>query len=149
MDIIAGSFVPSTVNWYENPGKEKLRLGQLWKEHLLVDTKASQNEGQLMADINGDGIPEWLVNSWGKDTPLPDPFPNSIYNRGRQITGGMFLEWAAIPNGSEKDMADTKRVNWACDVLKQKHDRLFFLAVGLYAPHFPNYVPKKYFDLYE
>ena len=90
----------------------------------------------------------WPLDSWGKDTPLPDPFPNSIYNRGRQITGGMFLEWAAIPNEREKDMADTKRVNWACDILKQKHDVPFFLAVGLYAPHFPNYVPKKYFDLY-
>jgi len=91
----------------------------------------------------------WPLDSWGKDTPLPDPFPNSIYNRGRQITGGMFLEWAAIPNEREKAMADTKRVNWACDVLKQKHDKPFFLAVGLYAPHFPNYVPKKYFDLYD
>ena len=91
----------------------------------------------------------WPLDSWGKDTPLPDPFPNSIYNRGRQITGGMFLEWAAIPNEREKAMADTKRVNWACDILKQKHDKPFFLAVGLYAPHFPNYVPKKYFDLYD
>ena len=61
----------------------------------------------------------------------------------------MFLEWAAIPNEREKDMADTRRVNWACDILKQKHDKPFFLAVGLYAPHFPNYVPKKYFDLYD
>ena len=91
----------------------------------------------------------WPLDSWGKDTPLPEPFPNSIYNRGRQITGGMFLEWAAIPNEREKDMADTRRVNWACDVLRQKHDQPFFLAVGLYAPHFPNYVPKKYFDLYD
>jgi len=91
----------------------------------------------------------WPLDSWGKDTPLPDPFPNSIYNRGRQITGGMFLEWAAIPNGREKDMADTRRVNWACDVIRQKHEKPFFLAVGLYAPHFPNYVPKKYFDLYD
>ena len=33
----------------------------------------------------------WPLDSWGKDTPLPNPFPNSIYNRGRQITGGMFL----------------------------------------------------------
>ena len=38
MDIIAGSFIPSAVNWFENPGKEKLRLGQLWKKHLLVDS---------------------------------------------------------------------------------------------------------------
>ena len=91
----------------------------------------------------------WPLDSWGEDTPLPDPFPNSIYNRGRKITGGLFLEWAAIPNEREDDMADTKRVGWACDVLKQKHDQPFFLAVGLYAPHFPNYAPQKYFDMYD
>jgi len=106
-----------------------------WTEFFLRN-KAAKREG-------------WPLDSWGKDTPLPDPFPTSIYNRGRQITGGMFLEWAAIPNEREKDMADTRRVNWACDILKQKHDKPFFLAVGLYAPHFPNYVPKKYFDLYD
>ena len=46
-------------------------------------------------------------------------------------------------------MADTRRVNYACEVLKRQHDKPFFLAVGLYAPHFPNYAPKKYFDLYD
>ena len=69
-DIIAGSFLPSQVFWFKNPGPEKLRLGQLWEKRLLVDTMATQNEGQLMADLNGDGVPEWLVNSWGKDTPI-------------------------------------------------------------------------------
>ncbi|MCP4811412.1 MAG: sulfatase-like hydrolase/transferase, partial [Planctomycetaceae bacterium] len=29
------------------------------------------------------------------------------------------------------------------------HDKPFFLGVGLYAPHFPNYCPQKYFDLYD
>ena len=33
--------------------------------------------------------------------------------------------------------------------LKEKHDKPFFLGVGLYAPHFPNYCPQKYFDLYD
>ena len=46
-------------------------------------------------------------------------------------------------------MADTKRVNWAVEQLKKKYDNPFFLAVGLYAPHYPNYCPQKYFDLYD
>lgn len=46
-------------------------------------------------------------------------------------------------------MADTIRVNWAADQLGKKHDKPFFLACGIYAPHFPNYCPQKYFDLYD
>ena len=69
LDVIAGSFVPTEVHWYENPGPEGLRLGKLWKKHLLVDTELSRNEGQLMEDIDGDGRPEWIVNSWDKKAP--------------------------------------------------------------------------------
>ncbi|MCY3011262.1 MAG: VCBS repeat-containing protein [Planctomycetota bacterium] len=69
LDIVAGSFLPAQVHWYENPGPEGWRLGQTWKKHLLVDTGASQNEAQLMADIDGDGKPEWVVNSWNKKNP--------------------------------------------------------------------------------
>ncbi len=25
----------------------------------------------------------WPLDSWGEDTPFPEPFPNSVYNRGR------------------------------------------------------------------
>ncbi|MDG1872483.1 MAG: sulfatase [Mariniblastus sp.] len=91
----------------------------------------------------------WPLDSWGEDTPIPQPFPHSIYNRGREIKGGLFLEWGAVSNDQAEAMADSKRVNWACEILRQKHDKPFFLAVGLYAPHFPNYAPKKYFDLYD
>ena len=106
-----------------------------WDEFFLRN-EAAKREG-------------WPLNSWGDDTPIPQPFPNSIYNRGRQIKGGLFLEWGAVPDEREDEMADSRRVNWACDVLKRKHDGPFFLAVGLYAPHFPNYAPQKYFDLYD
>lgn len=70
IDIIAGSFIPKEVFWYENPGDEGLRLGQTWKKHLLADTQASENEAQLMQDVDGDGQPEWIVNSWNKKNPL-------------------------------------------------------------------------------
>ena len=46
-------------------------------------------------------------------------------------------------------MADTIRANWAVQQLERKHDNPFFLACGFYAPHYPNYCPQKYFDLYD
>lgn len=69
LDVIAGSFLPTEVHWYENPGDEALRLGKLWPKHLLVDTGATANEGQLLEDLDGDGMPEWIVNSWKKNVP--------------------------------------------------------------------------------
>ncbi len=69
LDVVAGSFLPSEVHWYENPGDDALRLGKQWPKHLLKDTKKSQNEGQLLEDLDGDGRPEWIVNSWKKDCP--------------------------------------------------------------------------------
>lgn len=91
----------------------------------------------------------WALESWSSDTPVPQPFPASVYNHGKEITGGLFLEWGAIPNEREGEMADTIRADWAVDQLKRKHDKPFFLACGFYAPHYPNYCPQKYFDLYD
>lgn len=91
----------------------------------------------------------WPLDSWSEETPFPELFPASIYNKGQEIKGGLFLEWAPIPNEKEEDMADTMRINWAVDQLQKKHDKPFFLGVGIYAPHFPNYCPQKYFDLYD
>lgn len=91
----------------------------------------------------------WPLDSWSRETPFPTKFPASIYNAGKEIPGGLYLEWAPIPNDREEEMADTRRVNWAVEQLQKKHDKPFFLACGIYAPHFPNYCPQKYFDLYE
>jgi hypothetical protein len=62
--------LPTEIYWYENPGKEGLRLGKLWKQHLLLDSKQSQNEGGMLEDLDGDGTPELVINRWKKDTPL-------------------------------------------------------------------------------
>ena len=91
----------------------------------------------------------WPLDSWSDDTPFPSPFPKSVFNRGRQVTGGLFLEWGPLSNEQEEELADTKRVNWAVQKLQEQHDKPFFLGVGIYAPHFPNYCPQRYFDLYD
>ena len=91
----------------------------------------------------------WPLESWSEDTPFPNPFPASVYNKGKKIDGGLFLEWGAIPNEKEEQMADTIRINWTVEQLTKKYEKPFFLACGIYAPHFPNYCPQKYFDLYD
>jgi len=63
-DVVSGSFIPMTVHWFQNPGEEGLKFGSLWKKHLLVDTRATQNEGTFLRDMDGDGVPEWITNSW-------------------------------------------------------------------------------------
>jgi hypothetical protein len=70
VDVIAGSFVPGELYWHENPGAEGLLKGQLWQPHLLAQTGQSENEGTLMHDIDGDGVPEIVVNSWNAKNPL-------------------------------------------------------------------------------
>lgn len=91
----------------------------------------------------------WPLDSWSEETPLPKKIPAGIYNQGQKVTGGLFLDWAPIPNDREEEMADTIRINWAVEQLQRRHDKPFFLGVGVYAPHFPNYCPQKYFDLYD
>ena len=92
----------------------------------------------------------WGLNSWSVDDPiLPKPYPNSVFNHDRKPANKFFLEWGKVLNKDEEKMADTIRTNWVCDLLRKEHDKPFFVAVGLYAPHFPNYCPQKYFDLYD
>ena len=92
----------------------------------------------------------WEIKTWPLDDPiLPKPFPYSPFAQGRKIDGGLFLEWGPILNENEEKMADTMRTEWACDLLSKKHDKPLFVGVGLYATHFPNYAPEKYFDLYD
>ncbi|VGO12797.1 Choline-sulfatase [Pontiella desulfatans] len=92
----------------------------------------------------------WNINTWNVDDPiLPDPYPNSVYNQDREPANKFFMEWGKIKNEDEEKMADTLRTEWACALLRQKHDQPIFVGVGLYATHFPNYAPEKYFDLYD
>ena len=66
-----------------------------------------------------------------------------------------FSDMPAHPNGSwdwgpffcdDFDMGDGKTTKWAMDFVKKKHEKPFFLALGLFHPHLPFYAPKKYFD---
>jgi len=76
--------------------------------------------------------------------------PKTMYPENRPVNGiprTAHFDWGPIP-GSDQDMGDTHVVQFGVDFLREKHDKPFFLAVGLFRPHLPWYVPQKYFDRY-
>jgi arylsulfatase A-like enzyme len=88
----------------------------------------------------------------GDDLPRPPGGPNSPYYKKlgiNKLIGAGFLEWWGVPEEDTDKMMGVQRTKWICDLLKQKHDKPFFMGLGLYTPHFPNYAPQKYFDLYD
>ncbi len=55
------------------------------------------------------------------------------------------LDWGPM-EAEDEEMGDALTVRWASEFLKKKHEKPFFLAVGLFQPHLPFYAPTKYFD---
>jgi arylsulfatase A-like enzyme len=55
-------------------------------------------------------------------------------------------DWAALEVSDEEFGGDWSVTKWIGEQLGRKHEKPFFLACGLYRPHEPWFVPKKYFE---
>lgn len=79
---------------------------------------------------------------WSNSGPYPAEFPFS------GVPGlGHENDWGSLPI-PDADYDDTLTADYAIRVLQEKHAKPFFLACGLFRPHLPWYVPKKFFDRY-
>ncbi len=58
-----------------------------------------------------------------------------------------WFTWGPIDIPDEK-MSDFQVVDWARYELTRKHEKPFYLACGIFRPHMPWEVPRKYFDIY-
>lgn len=68
-DVVSGSFIRPEVHWYRNPGKRALAQGRLWEARLLLKA-GRENEIAFLRDLDRDGKPEWIVDSWNPRVPL-------------------------------------------------------------------------------
>lgn len=57
------------------------------------------------------------------------------------------FDWAPL-DVPDEEMGDYQSVAWATEQLQRQHEKPFFLAVGIYRPHLPWYVPRKYFEMF-
>ncbi len=96
--------------------------------------------------------------SWDEYFPpkeTEDPFPRTLYPEERPVSlprGGPWqyieTDWAALDATDEEFGGDWLVSQWVGQQLERQHDQPFFLACGIYRPHEPWFVPRKYFDLF-
>lgn len=121
-------------------GKDLVTLGQ----HLRANGYLSLGAGKIFH--NGGVGPYGDEPTWDEYTPAakaPEPAKKPAAGAAAQ---GHF-DWAPLDVGDE-EMSDTKTAAWAAKHLAAKQGKPLFLATGIFRPHLPWYVPKKYFDLY-
>ncbi|WP_146578996.1 sulfatase-like hydrolase/transferase [Neorhodopirellula pilleata] len=96
------------------------------------------------------------AGSWDEYFPKAEsenPFPQTFYPAERPVNlkrGGPWqyveTDWAALDVTDEEFGGDWSVSRWIGEQLSQEHDKPFFLGCGLYRPHEPWFVPKKYFE---
>ncbi|MEM9480753.1 MAG: sulfatase-like hydrolase/transferase [Verrucomicrobiota bacterium] len=96
------------------------------------------------------------ARSWGEYFPEKEsenPFPRTLYPDERPVNlprGGPWqyveTDWAALDATDEEFGGDWLVSKWVGEQLTREHDQPVFLACGIYRPHEPWFVPKRYFD---
>ncbi|MDB4584250.1 sulfatase [Draconibacterium sp.] len=115
-------------NGYNTFGAGKIHHGNMGKESIeMFDSK------EFTESINA------------KLNELPDPVVDSTDGAGVKTFGKMCARPSLSPL---EEHVDYNISLFGVDILKRKHEKPFFLAVGFIKPHLPFVAPKKYFDMF-
>ncbi|WP_208021545.1 sulfatase [Flavicella sediminum] len=93
---------------------------------------------------NGKGINEAHIPNYAGQFGGFGPMPKEKIS---DYPGHPLWDWGVFP---EKDaqMPDYKIATWAEGKLKEKYENPFWMGVGFYRPHVPQFAPQKWFDMY-
>lgn len=98
--------------------------------------------------IDADSWDEYYPEAKGED-----PFPRTLYPKERPLTlprGGPWqyveTDWGPLDATDEEYGGDYLVTKYVSEQLQVKRNVPFFLACGIYRPHEPWFVPKKYFE---
>jgi arylsulfatase A-like enzyme len=131
---------PGTTGVYDN--------GQQWQPVIAKDQTLTTQFRNAGYNVYGSGKiyhgnahrpGEWsdyFVGAKEKATPHPDSKNDGV--------GGIKFR----PLTDDSTLPDESIVDYGIKQLSGKHEKPFFVAVGLHKPHMPWNVPKKYFDLF-
>lgn len=96
--------------------------------------------------------------SWDQYFPpkeTENPFPRTLYPEKRPVSlprAGPWqyveTDWGPLDATDQEFGGDYLVSEWVGKELLKEHEKPFFLACGIYRPHEPWFVPKKYFDAF-
>jgi arylsulfatase A-like enzyme len=133
---------PSTSGVYHNPNPWRVQMPHAvtLPQHFMAGGYKVWGGGKIFHGRFND-LESWEVYFKRPGDPAPKVRPaNGIPNTAH-------FDWGPVEEGDEA-MGDTQVTDWAVEFLSQQHDRPYFLAAGMFRPHLPWYVPRKYFDDY-
>ncbi|TWT92348.1 sulfatase [Stieleria varia] len=130
---------PSTTGVYHNPDdyRPHIRPDQTLNSHFRSNGYLTVGAGKIYHG-GGGRKSEW--DDFGAKTK-----PKSQGKISANNAGG--ITWSVL-KGDDDVLADYHTVSYCADQLSAEHDRPFFLACGIFRPHMPWSVPKKYFDMH-
>lgn len=120
--------------------------------HGLFDYRSAAREQRQDAQwINSEDRP-FLWDEQAPMPPEPLPWPRPLHGidaewgTGRPLSPQ--LDWGALPAARHQEQPDVINTNTVIQWLKRPPAQPFFMALGLYRPHLPWYVPQSDLDAY-
>ena len=131
---------PWTTGCYKN--------GHSWKKYQPAGDGLSAQFLKAGYHVAGAGkiyhSMQYYPSEWSEYMPMA-----GLSNNGPNVQklDGFHVD-AKYPNLKDEDLADWHTTNYCIERLQQKSDKPFFIACGLYKPHLPFVVPRKYYDAF-
>lgn len=140
---------PSTSGVYQN--NQPYRLSPVLKDALSIP-QALRGAGYKVMGAGkiyhgGYPDPQSWDDYWPSQTRNQPPSPEPAKKPANGIAGSGNMDWDPLTN-SDEDMGDYGVASWTIKQLSQKTNDPRFIGCGIYKPHLPWYVPKKYFDMF-
>jgi len=136
---------------YDNSQKlrDVLPRAELLPRHFSNHDYWAAGSGKLLHYIIDP--PSW--DDYFPDRVKDNPFPRTFAPPNRPVSlpvGGPWqyseTDWAELDVTDEQYGGDWLVTKWIGEQLSRSHDRPFFLGCGIYKPHEPWFVPRKYFE---
>lgn len=140
---------PSTSGVYEN--NQPYRKAPVLQEALSLPSLLRERgyraigAGKIYHGSYPD--PQSWDDYWPSQQRNQPPSPVPAKRPANGIAGSGNMDWGPLENRDE-EMGDYGAASWTIDQLSKKTNDPRFIACGIYRPHLPWYVPKKYFDLF-